>query len=564
MKKILMGFVVAVVAVAAGAYFYLGQDKGSDTIYPENILPEKTMALIQIKDLEDGIESIKSSKLGTSVQKINLKDTIDQLEIPVDKLKGFEEFKTQVNSEINKKAFFNFFGKDFSIALMDFDALSSENSSQNPMPGGALICRTKLDEKLSAALLKKALPEVKELGSFTYEGVKVSQLAYEKMEFFNFVEQGYLIAATTEASAKAIIDASKKGKNLAQSQRFTKVVKDVQRKKSSLFCFFDAETTYEQVGKISHAINTKELEKFRRSLTYDIGSLAYCGYKASGEKFALETVIDMKEKVNLPAEDPDKFASRVPAESIAFTWQNNFDLERIMKSIFTEDHQLKSFENRLLFETGLDPKDLYKSFSGELGFILTEIDTKGMFPIPSIAIVLNKDAGKPFEQYINMLAGKPRSKISILDKEIGGSKVNYIPVPLGESVSPCWTYMDNNFVVAINTNLVSKMQQAKDTGDNITKDSVYKFVNEGLAEKCNAITFMNNRKFFESLGDVGNSLLNFAAMQGPEYTEKGSILLKEVVTPFLEGLSMYEATGGRSYFEGNKIVGKGCIKINNN
>lgn len=250
----------------------------------------------------------------------------------------------------------------------------------------------------------------------------------------------------------------------------------------------------------------------------------------------------------------------VPSDLVSFSWQNNFDLKKIINDYLIEPEKIKEFEEKLLMESGIDSETFYNGFKGELGLIFTDTDTNGMFPIPSIAFVFDKNAGIFFERYFDFLQEKQNNAIPVQEKTISNTNIKSIPLPLGKALEPSWGYFNNYFIFTVNSDIFNQIINAANSENSIENNKNFKFIKKELPDEFNMISFLNPVKLSDNLKASGDSLLKLAAFKAPDLTEKGNIVLNEIIYPLCDILYMYEAIGSASFFDKNMVHGKSITK----
>ena len=81
MKKTLVAIVI-VVLLAIGGWYYLRPHHVS--LIPADLLPHDTLLLVDLVDLEKGIDDFKKGKFGQKLKEIDLAKVMLELEMPKD------------------------------------------------------------------------------------------------------------------------------------------------------------------------------------------------------------------------------------------------------------------------------------------------------------------------------------------------------------------------------------------------------------------------------------------------------------------------------------------------
>jgi hypothetical protein len=561
MKKIIISFFIIAFAAGAGAYFYLAKAPVLLPTMPEELLPEETAFFLQIKNIEKNIKEINQNKLGKNLKKIDFVSTAKKLELPKDTIQQIENIKSGLNSKINQKIFYNFFGKNISLALvsLNFETDKKKDIYPNDIPAAFLI-EPNANAKFSQ-MISEAVPEIKTIEDIKYKDTTITKAKYkDSLDFYHFIKNEYIVLTLNLETAQKIHDVKKEENSLGASKRFANLKNKITSKERDFFLYADTERIYSKIEKSAQNNQSEFLLNAQKRLNKDLNSVVLCGFDRSDAYYESKSDVELNYKNNAPKEKAKRFLSMVPDDLVTFSWQNNFDFEKLLKDIFNDKDKIIDFEQRLLTSTQIEPKTLYNGFKGELGIIFTDTDTKSMFPVPHIAFIFNKKAGPVFDMVFDSVQKEKNNSIPVQDKTLGSVKIKSVPLPLGASIEPSWGYFNDYFIVSMNTLVFQEIIDAAGSENSIENNKDFQFIRKKLPKEFNMISFVNSVKFFDNLASSGQSLIRLAAFKAPDLTEKGQIFLDEIFVPLCDGLSVYEAFGNASVFDESKLYGTGIVK----
>ncbi|MDY0360270.1 MAG: DUF3352 domain-containing protein [Desulforegulaceae bacterium] len=562
MKKIIISFFIIAFAAGAGAYFYFAKAPVLLSTMPENILPRDTTFFVQIKNIEKNMEKISKNKLGKNIEKINFISTAQKINLPKETIEKIQSIKTSLDSKLNKKVFYNFFGKNFSLALISIDFDNFETKKFNPEIFDAVfLIEPKANAKFSQ-FISETIPEIEKKEDFNYKNTTISKTRYkDSFDFYNFIKNEYIVITFNPETAKKIIDTKKDENSLASTKKFAKIKNKINSKTRDFFVYFNSDEIISKLETLSKNPDFDFLNNFNQRLNKDLKSLIFCGFDKSDSFYESISEIELNYTNSIPKENAKKFLSMVPSDLVSFSWQNNFDLKKILNDYLIDPEKIKDFEEKLLMDSGIDSETFYNGFKGELGLIFIDTDTNGMFPIPSLAFVFDKNAGSFFDKYFDFLQKKQNNAIPVQEKTITNTNIKSIPLPLGKAIEPSWGYFNDYFIFAMNSEVFTQIINAANSENSIENNKNFKFIKKELPDEFHMISFLNTVKLMENIKSSGDSLLKLAAFKAPDLTDKGSIVLNEIIYPLCDGLSIYETVGSSSVFDENKLHGKSITKI---
>lgn len=115
---------------------------------------------LQIKNFEKNIEKFKNNEHGKKIQKIDLISTAQKIELPAETIEKLNSLKKIFNSKVNQKVFYNFFGKNFSLALVSVDIENIDAKKINPeIINAAILIEPKTNAKFSQ-IMSEAIPDI--------------------------------------------------------------------------------------------------------------------------------------------------------------------------------------------------------------------------------------------------------------------------------------------------------------------------------------------------------------------------------------------------------------------
>lgn len=561
MKKIIISFFIIALAAGAGAYFYLAKAPILLSSTPEQMLPNDTTFFVQIKNLEKNIEKIRNNDLGKNIEKIDFISTAQKMELPQETIEQLEKLKSALDSKVNQKIFYNFFGKNFSLALVSIDFESPSGKDFRPQDAeAALLIEPRTNAKFSQ-MISETIPEIKTKQDYEYNGITITGASYkDSFDFYHFVKNEYIILTFNLETAQKIADVKKDENSLASTKRFADLKNKINSDERDFFFYADTQKVYSKIEEAAQKEEFEFLVNVRKRLNKDLKSVVLCGFNRSDSYYESISDVELSYENTASSENAKRFLSMVPQNPVTFSWQNNFDLEKIIKDFLNDQEKIDSFEQRLLTEAQIDPQAVYSGFKGDLGLIFTDTDTQGMFPVPYIAFVFDKKAGPVFEMCLDSIQREKNNSIPLQDKTLNNIQIKSVPLPLGKAIEPSWGYFNDYFIVSMNTLIFQEIIDAADSENSIENNKNFQFVKKHLPDEFNMVSFLNTVKFLDNLKSSGESLLRFAAFRAPQITEKGNIFLDEVFVPVCDGLKVYEAFGSASVFEKDKLYGTGITK----
>lgn len=99
------------------------------------------------------------------------------------------------------------------------------------------------------------------------------------------------------------------------------------------------------------------------------------------------------------------------------------------------------------------------------------------------------------------------------------------------------------------------------TGISILDNKLFRKADPGFESLNNSTTFSDNVKLMKVLHRALEMFGTFIALENRETAMKAKILLKELITPLMEGLTIFDSMATRSYFTPETVVVESVINL---
>jgi hypothetical protein len=198
-------------------------------------------------------------------------------------------------------------------------------------------------------------------------------------------------------------------------------------------------------------------------------------------------------------------------------------------------------------QTGMDMEDLLALFGREFSFNVTEISTAGFFPVPRICFIIEvsqpEKVGSFFEKII---AGMPVRR----DKVAGVPVVSLMAA--NGMLQPSYAFIEGRLLLA------DSREQIEDIILNRNKplieDKTFQAVNMGMKKPANLNLFARTAELVNSMKELVSWAGTMIAVRDHKIGAKSKILVDQILLPLLDGFTMYQAVGIRSYTDYHKLT----------
>ena len=566
MKRFLVALVFLCI-IAAGLWYVM--QPPAIRVSAGEFLPDHTLVAIEVHDLEKAISEFKESPLGKKIGNIDIASMLQKMGVEEEKINKYREAESRFFSAIYNKGVMELIGEELHLAFL-------------PPPDEINKPEDLLKDLLIIAYPRRNTDLLELAGAFFAKDLQVKETPYgentiksfnveDDLSLYYCFTEGIMLSSFSLETIKGAIDQRKgDGSNLLSSSEYTGLRRQMIKSDSRTFAYF-------HMGRISGHIKEIALKKipqgeegekaraiFEKQLSlYDgFKSLGYTSYGDRNE--SKENVIINLDRSKLTEGQKASYSIKpgqnstlamVPSGTILYSWANNLEIKHSLQDYLSREGmtevQLAELNKKIKETTGATIDEIDETIGGEIGFLMTDIKTGGMFPVPIFAIMAQVTGSALVENFLTSLAA---GSGMVFETEVhDGVEIKNLVLPFGSDIQPAYTFHEGFWIVAINPALIKEMMTSQKSAKGIGSEENFKSVDRGLSGKNNSISFMRMDKFAEKMGHLAKWGNNMLTMKSPETAEKGSIVISHLVDPVLEGLKMYKAIGTRTYIEGETI-----------
>jgi hypothetical protein len=151
--------------------------------------------------------------------------------------------------------------------------------------------------------------------------------------------------------------------------------------------------------------------------------------------------------------------------------------------------------------------------------------------------------------------------MELKEEKMNGAKINYLVLPFGNDLQPSYAFMEDFFIVSTNRGLIKNMINAAKNGKSIAAGQAFAYVNKGLTDNNNIISFVKIDRLIDRIIDIFEWRDRLRELKAEKQSPKSDIVKDKIVIPVIEGLQMYETFGSRSFINGSELEVDSFYKI---
>ena len=571
MKKIVVLIIVLIAAISAGAYIYFYQPIAKETQLV-SVMPADTVGMVRVSELKKQIERFRTNHMGQSLAKIDLPQVMDLMGIPADARVKIDQFLVTFKATIDSIWLDMLFGQDVALALfpVSIDATRIEDFDPRTLFDAAvLVARPKQPTRLLESLNDMFSTQI-EVRTETYKQWEIKEFALQNgMPVYYALAEGLLIAGLSLKPVQRCLDQSlDAATSLLQAESYKANCAGLYMAgKTDLLAYMDIGYLFETGSRILDSLGEEkpvqgnyksQLEKLK-----GLENLSLASYDDGGPLVQSSFIvgIDRNKMVPVTAKalsvEPavNTTLQQVPAKILAYTWQNNFDMNQYWQEIRQDSRMtpeaIEKIKTEFAQKVGIELEKFMELFGNQAGLLIKDINMGGMFPIPEIALFIEPKQPDSLDRLIKRQAGQ--FGIQLQQEAYNGADITYTMLPTGADMSPAYTLNKGFFTIAINRELLKTMLDVGKS-ENLVTDPHFKAIDQRLSDANNQVMYVNTEALIVKIREIVTWGRGWMAMVKPEGAEKNRQIVELVVNPILDGLSMFKAVGVRIYSEETRII----------
>ncbi len=239
-----------------------------------------------------------------------------------------------------------------------------------------------------------------------------------------------------------------------------------------------------------------------------------------------------------------------------YYWSNTFDINNFLDYYEeSEDHGengLEKYFNEIHEVTGKSVREIV-SFLGEQVSLTVEPAMKNSyFELPLCLTVWQLKNSHELQVVIEKLVNN--YQISIINNKYGPVVYYYWAQAPQDGLLPLYGFWQDYFFMGNSISLFKKVIDNHSNSKSLIAQPEVVMVDPGFAHKNNSITYFDNKELFQVIKKTLHLVGTLVAIEDKQVAQKIGIIINEIVDPLLDGATMYERNGTRSYFDTEMVV----------
>lgn len=554
----------------AGWYFWdsgFWAKKGEVSFY----VPQDAVLFVEQKNIGALFDTLQKSRLGKALGAMDFIQISKDLGLSGDDQSTLEQSLKFLKDLLNNALFREFCGKTVSFALLPADpGLAAGGSFLSPFQA-LLITKPQHKAELLEIVSSIYAKDFKQ-SETNYKGVIIKKLQFDEFVVFAAVIDGYFLFSSEEQTIQHAHDVSRRVKNsLANNLNFQKLKNQLNEPEFMVFC--SLEGLRQQLAKTGQQ-EIPAMQKDLGELLASTSGLMYSAYGIWHDEELLRdssiTLVDstqldpfFAQLLSIPPENNDTLGF-APENILTYYWSNTLALSSMWK-MYEENSRIdpdgmQQMKAAVKKATGKEISEVLALADGGVSFFMQKGEEKAFIPLPHFAVFLKLKDRQAGEKILRTMMAE--YNIPLKSESYKQIKYEAYDLALPGGLQALYGFQDNFLFISNSADLIKEIINTRESGIGLQTGAAYSRMNLNLAEGNNSVSYIRVADLLSGVKDLVGWGSVMLAMQEKEVAEKSRIILKDIINPLLDGMSMFSTISTRSRLAREQIVVESVITLN--
>lgn len=557
------------VLLFAGWYFWdsgFFAKKGEVSFY----VPQDAVLFVEQKNIGALFDTLQKSRLGKALGAMDFLQISKNLGLSGDDQSTLEQSLKFFTDLLNNALFREFCGKTVAFALLPADpGLAAGGSFLSPFEA-LLITKPQHKAELLEIVSSIYAKDFKQ-SEMNYKGVIIKKLQFDEFVVFAAVIDGYFLFSSKDQTIQHAHDVSRRVKNsLANNLNFQKLTNQLNKPEFMVFCSLEGlRQQLEKAGRQEISTIQKDLGELLASTS----GLMYSAYGIWHDEELLRdssiTLVDstqldpfFAQLLSIPPENNDTLGF-APENILMYYWSNTLALSSMWK-MYEENSRvdpdgIQQMKAAVKKSTGKEISEVLALADGGVSFFMQKGEEKAFIPLPHFAVFLKLKDRQAGEEILRTMMAE--HNIPMKSKSFKQVKYEAYDLALPGGLQALYGFQDNFLFISNSDDLIKEIINTRESGKGLKTGEAYSRMNLNLAEGNNSVSYIRVADLLSGVKDLVGWGSVMLAMQEKEVAEKSRIILKDIINPLLDGMTMFSTISTRSHLAREQIVVESVITL---
>ena len=567
-------FVASATILLVIVYFLVWQIKPFEYGETSEFVPATALLYAEQKDVEAFLDDLQNSKLGRAIQSIDYLKIGKEIDLKNEDLTLLKKITNVIKNNWDSEIIKELFGEKVALALLQPQrATGYLNLVDFFKANTVLITQPKHKAEILQIIIERyaAYTENITISTHQYGQHHIKRISIDDEIFSIVVLNGMYLISFEEQQLRRCIDTfDNELASLPENVEYATLREHYPD--PDQFAFLSLKNSRDFVAKHLPMYDFSGRDIVEKEIAASIGFSGF-SYGAWKEQSLIKDrimILHNHEIANSFVEKQLKLPPSIcdtlqfsPQDPLVFYWTNILDFESLYR-----------FYNEKVPRSNNKISELFKTHKGQSGEIIDQFFAQLGKEFSYIITAGKENNFLSIPSGIMMFKIQDREKLGTLIKKLlsiygfsfkkktHGSTLYYSwKDSPQDGLEPLYGFLENYLFIGNSSSLANHIIDNSINGGKILRDPYFMEVDTGLTEPNNYVSYTNNAELINIIKSLFTLASTIVAIEDKAAAKKITILTKDVATPLLDGLSMFERTTTRSYFTKDSVVIDSMTKV---
>jgi len=543
---------------------------------PAAYIPDTALLYVKQKDVENFFYDLEHSRLGRTIQSINFLKIGEDLGLTDEQLTTIKKTDTAIRDNWDSEIIEELFGQQVALALLQ--PLSSTvhlNLADYLKANTVLITEPGYKAEFMQMIAERYAVYRKDItiSAHQYGKYHIKRISIDDDTLSTVTISGFILMSFEEGQLRKCIDTfDDELPSLVEHKDYSRLRNHYSQPDQFMFLALGNCRDFITKNLLTDGFPGKDIIEKEMAATEGFAGVSYGAWKNQSLISDRIMVLYSHEMVNTIVEKRLRIPPSIcdtlqfsPINPLVFYWTNTIDFVQLYqlysKRVGENDDNLIKLSETLRDQTGMTVNEFFSMLGKELSYIITSGQVDNSLPIPFGIILIKVEEPEKIEAALEKLISSYNIPTKV--HNYGSTSFHYWAEAPQDGLEPLYGFMDNFLFIGNSRPLVKQVIDRYQDGKNLLTEPKFLEVDLGLTKPNNYISYTDN----VGLISITQSLLQLAgtmiAIENRDTAEKVKIILRDIINPILDGLSMFDRTATRSYFTEDSVVIDSMTKVEN-
>ncbi|MFW2366602.1 MAG: DUF3352 domain-containing protein [Desulforhopalus sp.] len=250
-------------------------------------------------------------------------------------------------------------------------------------------------------------------------------------------------------------------------------------------------------------------------------------------------------------------------EPMVYYWSNTLDFNNFLLYASDEkssDPRLIRFIETIEETAGKSAEEILSLLGGEVSLVLEPGAKENYFPFPLGVVFVKVDRVEDLEKLFQLLLEK--YDVPVNSTTYGEARYVYWKLSPQDGLQPLYGFWQDMVFFGNSSKLLRKIIDVNGDDNFFPDGPEVKGIDPGIKGKNNSISYFNNLELIKVVQGTLGMIGTLVGIEDRRAAMNIRILRDEVISPILEGLTMYDRSITRSYFTRDMVIVDSITHIN--